>query len=235
MLGLISLPAYNWALPAGAEFGITTVDTTQLAFVAAIAGLLLVPVVGMLVRGLTIVELACMGWLLTPRGAPTAREIERAELNGAAAPSSPAAGAAPDRTDADPPGLPQLALPLPLQVSFSLLTGIVLAIIWAASGLGYFWPVWVWLGLAIAVALHVLARRAWEARDDPEQRFGVKVELCGLIAGVCWAIWALAGGGYLWPFWPMLGMATALAFRGLFVFRQRLPSRRPPTSSPPKR
>ncbi len=98
-----------------------------------------------------------------------------------------------------------------------------MTIIWAATGFGYFWPVWVWLGLAIAVALHVLSLRAVAAAGDAVAGLRVKAELCGVIAAICWIVWALAGGGYAWPVWPMLGMATALAARAISVYRDRLP------------
>ena len=58
----------------------------------------------------------------------------------------------------------------------SLLTALVVLIIWVATGLGYFWPVWVWFGLAIALTVHVLARRAWQVRGDPVARYRVKVK-----------------------------------------------------------
>ncbi len=67
VLGLVSLPAWYWALPDGADIGIFAIDTLPRALAAAAAGLLLVPVAGALVRGLTVAEIAWMRWLLTPR------------------------------------------------------------------------------------------------------------------------------------------------------------------------
>ena len=103
-----------------------------------------------------------------------------------------------------------------LHVCLALLAGLVVTIIWVATG-GYFWPVWVWFGLAVGVSLHAVAVRAWAARRDRERSFRVKVEFCALVAGYQWIIWALSGFGYLWPLWPMLGMGTALAIRALFL------------------
>ena len=31
-----------------------------------------------------------------------------------------------------------------------------------------------------------------------------------LVSAVLLAIWVIAGGGYFWPIWPMLGMSIAL-------------------------
>ena len=53
--------------------------------------------------------------------------------------------------------------------------------------------------------------------------FRVCVDLCAVIAVICVVVWALAGGGYLWPVWPILGMSLGLAARALFVYRDRLP------------
>ena len=208
VLGLVTLPAWYWALPAGADLGIFNADTLPLALVVAAAGVALVPLAGCTVRGLTIVELAWMRWLLAPRPA------RAAAADGDAGPVEQAPSEI-----AEPP----LALPLPLHISFALLIAVVMAIIWAATGFGYFWPVWIWFGLAITVALHVVALRGLQARGDAQRALRVKAELCAVIAGICWIVWALAGGGYVWPVWPMLGMATALALRAILVFRDRLP------------
>jgi len=205
VLGLVTLPAWFWAIPGGADLGILDIDTLTLALAAAVIGLALVPVTGYLVRALTVAEIASMRWLLAPG---TAR--------------ASAAAAATDGGGARSAGVP-LAPSLEMHVSFSLLGGLVVAIIWAATGLGYFWPVWVWLGLAIAVALHTVARRARQAGDDPRRRLRARAELYAVIAAICWVVWALSGGGYLWPIWPMLGLGSALAMRALLVFRDRLP------------
>ncbi len=212
VLALVTLPAWYWALPAGADVGIFEIDTLPRALAVGAVGLALVPLAGWTVRGLTVVELAWMRWLLSPR-----------QLDAAAATAYGGAVASSDHQADEPRDAPSLAPPLPLHVSLSLLTGVVVALIWAATGVGYPWPVWVWFGLAIAVALHVVARRAWQAGTDAAARYRVKVELCGVIAAACWVIWALAGFGYLWPFWPMLGMGAALGLRGLIVYRDRLP------------
>lgn len=203
VLGLVTLPAWYWALPDGAELGIFSVDALPLALATTAAGLALVPVAGWTVRGLTVVELAQMRWLLAPpRGA------------GGGAAGLDAAGPRGDAT---------LAPPLPLHAASSLLVALVVLLTWGLTGPGYFWPVWVWLGLSIAVALHAGAMRVWQARHDRVRALRVKAELSAGVAAVCWIIWALSGAGYVWPVWPMLGMASALALRALIVFRHRLP------------
>jgi signal transduction histidine kinase len=209
VLGFVTLPLWYWALPDGADVGVSDVDTLGAALATAVVGLVLVPVTGWIVHGLTIAELACMRGLLAPR----AGDIEDRSVAGE--PQS-----APPRGERAP-----LAPPLPLHISFSLLAGMVVFVIWVATGgIGdYFWPVWVWLGLAIGVTLHVLVLRAAHARGDAVAALRVKAELCAAITAICWIVWALAGFGYAWPLWPMLGIGTALAARAMYTYRDRLP------------
>ena len=112
---------------------------------------------------------------------------------------------------------------LPLHVALAALAGFACSLIWGLTTRGYYWPVWVWLGLAISVAGHALTLSALRAEGDPVRSFRVCVDLCAVIAVICVVVWALAGGGYLWPVWPILGMSLGLAARALFVYRDRLP------------
>ena len=173
VLGLVTLPAWYWSLPDGADIGISGVDTLGASLAAAVVGLALVPVAGWVGRGLTIAELAWMRWLLAPRAAEALPS--EAEADGYAAPA-----------DRVPTGARRTALapPLPLHISFSLLAGVVVFVIWVAAGFGYFWPAWVWFGLAVAVAVHVLALRAAGAMGDPVAALRVKFEVCGVIAAI---------------------------------------------------
>ncbi|MDP2709607.1 MAG: sensor domain-containing protein [Solirubrobacteraceae bacterium] len=205
VLGLIAMPTWYWAVPGGAKLGILQVDSFALALASTAAGLALAPLCGLLVRATTRAELAMMNGVLRPRD-----DAADAEADATAVP-------------AHEPAAPPLAPSFELHVALALLTGLVIAVIWAAAGGGYFWPVWVWFGLAITVGVHLIAVRAWHAHRDPVRSLRIKADAYALISAVCWVIWALSGGGYLWPFWPMLGMGTALALRALWVYRERLP------------
>jgi signal transduction histidine kinase len=213
VLGLVTLPAWYWAIPGGAELGIVDVDTLPLALAAAAAGLVLVPVAGYIVRGLTIVELAWMRWLLAPRG----REA-------AATAADDGTGTAVE-TGADPAGGPPLVLPLPLHVSVSLLIGLVVTLIWAATGFGYFWPIWVWLGLAVSVGLDVIVLRAQAGAPGSKRRLSVHADLSALLATYLVILWPLTGASVFWPFWPLLGLGVVLALHAMIVHRDRLPLR----------
>jgi len=119
-----------------------------------------------------------------------------------------------------------LALPLALHVSFSLLVGLVVTIIWAATGFGYFWPVWVWLGFGLTVALDLVVLRAQAGTPGPKRRLRVHGELSATVAALLVSIWALAGAGTFWPFWALLGLGILLALHAMIVHRKRLHPRR---------
>ncbi len=78
VLGLVTLPAWWWALPEPVEMGLYDVDSLGLAFATAGGALLLTPVCGWIVRGLTELELAMMVPLLRP---PRSEELtERVDV-----------------------------------------------------------------------------------------------------------------------------------------------------------
>ncbi len=64
VVGMITLPAWYWALPDAANVGIYEVDTLPMALLTSAIGIVLVPVCGWLVHLLTLGELAVMRPLL---------------------------------------------------------------------------------------------------------------------------------------------------------------------------
>ena len=91
------------------------------------------------------------------------------------------------------------------------------AVIWAASGYGYFWPMWVWFGCGMFVALPAAVR--W-GRTQPQRRLAIHGALSVVIGVAQVLIWAMSGGGYFWPIYPLLALA------GLFAIDYVLPSPR---------
>ena len=205
VLGLIAMPAWYWSIPGGAELGLFDVDTLALAFAMTAAGLVLIPVCGYLVRGLTIVQLALMRALLMPP-----RESVEQTATGIAA---------------QPLSRPDLSPSLPLHVSLALLAGLVVTIIWMATGGGYFWPIWIWLSAGLSIALDVVVLRTQAAQPGPERWVRFHAELSGTIAALLVALWLVTGLGTFWPFWPLLGLTVVLALHAIVVFRDRLPLR----------
>ena len=225
VLGLVTLPAWYWALPDGAQLGIATVDTLPLALATSAIGLALVAVVGWVVRGLTVAEVAVMRWLLAPR--PVREASAGTGTAGAGETRAVAPTGARSASDDDDPAVPDppRALPLPLHVAFSLLIALVVTLIWAATGFGYFWPVWVWLGLGLSVALDVVILRAQAHEPGPERWLHFDGELLTTLAALLVAIWLITGGERFWPFFSILSFGIVYAVHAIIVYRDRLPLR----------
>jgi signal transduction histidine kinase len=112
---------------------------------------------------------------------------------------------------------------LSLHVALSALAGIVLTLLWGITGAGYFWPAWVWLGLAIPVAIHgslLLARRRPPGRD---RNTTFKLGLGATAGAIVLVVWALSGAHGFWPIWPLLGISAYLGARILVTYADRLP------------
>jgi signal transduction histidine kinase len=199
-IALAVSPAWYWALPDGIDLGIWRIDTLGEAFAAVAPALPCAAVTVSLARVMARTHARLAARLLG--GVP-----------GATAAGRRSAPARPLEATLRPALRPHAGL--------AGLAGTLCTVVWALTGTGYFWPVWVWLGAAVTLGLHVAAIRAARAAGDPPAAFRVKVEFCTGVALLCVAVWALAGGGYPWPVWPAIGMAAALAVRALLVFRNR--------------
>jgi signal transduction histidine kinase len=88
--------------------------------------------------------------------------------------------------------------------------GVVVLIVWAATGASYFWPGWVWFGLVLPFALVGALR--WSTGQQQGRRLAMHGALSLLVELICIAVWLLSGhgGGYPWPVWPLLGLVVAL-------------------------
>ncbi len=104
----------------------------------------------------------------------------------------------------------------------STLTLTALVLIWALTGAGGFWPVWVFLPFALALAIHgwvQLLRRRPAIWRRPRMTFalaltsGIALSLTLFNVGV----WGASGGGSFWPEWPALAFAIALAVQASVV------------------
>jgi signal transduction histidine kinase len=96
-----------------------------------------------------------------------------------------------------------------MQLGASGLIVFVMVVIWAATGFGPFWPIWVWFGLAIPVGIQYAIRRA--AKSPKRWRaLSYHASLSSLVGGIITFIWLLTGLGF-WLFWPLFGLAVALA------------------------
>ena len=104
---------------------------------------------------------------------------------------------------------------LAAEVTLSAVCCLAVTIIWAATG-GAFWPLWVWSGLALPIALQVAWRRAWTQSRGPRRALAVQGWISGVLAAYCVVVWAIAGLGYFWPVFPAVGLAMAFALHAVF-------------------
>ena len=102
----------------------------------------------------------------------------------------------------------------------ALLAGL-LVIVWALTGAGYFWPMWPCWAILSGAGLFVGVR--WGLQHPAAERgLAVKSAIALTVSVALVAIWAMAGGGYFWPVWPVLSLAVAVGVR----WAARLPRRR---------
>jgi signal transduction histidine kinase len=102
-----------------------------------------------------------------------------------------------------------------MQLGISGLVVFVMVVIWAATGFGDFWPIWVWFGLAIPVAVQYAIRRAI-AGPRQWRALSIHAALSCVAGGIQAFVWALTGFGF-WLFWPLFGLAVAVGLHALLT------------------
>ena len=193
------MPAWYWAIPEGVDVGAFRVDSLGLAFAAMLLAIPLAAITVLLLRGMTIAESRLAIALLDDGGAPP-----EPAAGAAAGLLRRAAGRLPDGRLADGEAA------VLADAAICGLLALLVTAVWAATGAGYFWPAWVYLGLLVVFGLHAGLREAW--RVAPERRaLAVQGVLSLIVIGVALAVWALAGLGTFWPIWVLLGTLAAFA------------------------
>jgi signal transduction histidine kinase len=91
--------------------------------------------------------------------------------------------------------------------------GVMVLFIWAVTPGRYFWPAWVWLGLLIPFAAVKSVRMG--LRVPRRRALGVQFGVSAVVMGILVWVWLMAGPGYPWPLWPLLGLVMALAIHAL--------------------
>jgi signal transduction histidine kinase len=201
--GLLVFPAWAWALPNDSDW-----VSDHLVLVSILA-----PPAG-------VIAAAAGAWLIHWLAGAQARLAEA--LLGVHE-DAPADAAAPAQARARARTPRDHAADLTMHAGIAALVGFTCTLLWSLTSRGTFWPKWVWFGLGTALALHFVVVRGIRAAGDREREYRTRVELCAVIAVACVAIWALTGAGYFWPVWPILGMGSAMAFRGAMLFRHHIP------------
>ena len=99
--------------------------------------------------------------------------------------------------------------------SLVLLTALI--VIWAATGAGYFWPMWAALGLAIPTGLWYAVRWARLRPKGASRWYAMQASISLVIVVTDVLVWAMSGGGFFWPIFPAVGLGVALALNPLFL------------------
>ena len=101
------------------------------------------------------------------------------------------------------------------EVTLSAVCCLAVTIIWWATG-GPFWPMWVWAGLALPIALQLAWRWSWALPRGPRRRLMIQGSISVVLCGYLVVVWAMAGFGFFWPVFPAVGLAMAYAVHAVF-------------------
>ncbi len=201
-LQLAAAPAYYYA--EDIDFGFWTVDTLSEA-------ILLVPV------GAVVLALAVPLAVLAGRAwGGLARGVLGAPAAGRRGPA--AGGTATLLLRAAPPSGAAM-LGLAWHAGAYLLVNAVLVVIWAATGAGYFWPIWTILPLGAILLIHaaiVTPPRLFPGAGRRGVAFARTAGVCGAVGLFLTGIWLVTTpGGVFWPVWPLIGLGVIVAIHGM--------------------
>jgi signal transduction histidine kinase len=127
----------------------------------------------------------------------------------------------------DEPLEPPPANALPLHVALSALAGLVGTLVWAVLGGGYYWTAWVWLGVAVPVAIHGIIRYGLSRRASARHGLVLHGMVTGLVSSILVVVWGFTTDGVhdFWPLWPLLVLGIAVAVHMLVIYADGLPGR----------
>jgi signal transduction histidine kinase len=108
---------------------------------------------------------------------------------------------------------------LSVYVALAVVIAVVVTLIWALTGAGYFWPRWVWFGVGAPAALWASVGRARRVHDRGPRRFAVLVAVAGVLSVMMVLIWWFGHPGWFWPAWPIGAYVTVVAGYAVFLDR----------------
>ncbi len=192
--GWITMPI--WYRWTDNNYGSWHVDTVGRAFLFVPAGIVALVAAAWIARALGAMWAGLVRSLLAPRPAPPSTEAMRRYRRRA------------------------------LWIEGGTAVGLVvlMTVIWAAAGQGYFWPEWVLLPLALLVGIHAVIELvlAKIPREQPFTR-GVAIH-AGIVAALflfLTAVWAVTSRGVFWPGWTLIGLGSAVVVHWLIVRTKR--------------
>ncbi len=99
---------------------------------------------------------------------------------------------------------------LTLQAAVSGALSVAMTVLWGLTGGGYFWPKWVWFGLAIPFGLNAVLFGACHVRKRRWRAFAIHAGLFSWVSATLILTWAMSGGGGFWPLIPIGCLAMIL-------------------------
>lgn len=123
------------------------------------------------------------------------------------------------------PGAPPRAptSPTAFGTALAILIALATTAIWAASGGGYFWPCWVILACASALAPALWWTHLHGRPNTPRTRVWWHLEVSATAAAILVLVWAFTGVRSLWVFWPVFSLALLLGLHALIDLRTEVP------------
>jgi len=115
---------------------------------------------------------------------------------------------------------------LALQLSISALLGLIVTVLWGATGTGYFWPMWVWFAVAVPLGTHAAVRYAMRTPPGRTRAIAVHGALSGIAGSIMLVVWAMAGGGSFWPLIPIAGLGATVAMHSVIAASLQRPQER---------
>jgi signal transduction histidine kinase len=196
-IGAITMPLWFWSVTNGPIVGDWHVDTLPKALLLVPAG-----AIGFVIS-----------MLLTRMFAQLSREVARGTLE-----HSPDA-----RPQRPPHNIVERRRHFSMRAFAYAFAELVLIIIWALTGHGYFWPVWPLLAFGLivganAVVLFVDDNREMFKRPGMSWQLAIQIGLSGVFVLFQIGIWAVTGAGNFWPVWTILALAIAAVARSAALY-----------------
>jgi signal transduction histidine kinase len=114
---------------------------------------------------------------------------------------------------------------LGLQAALAAMLGFAATSLWTVTGPDYFWPMWVWFGLAVPLAIQFGVRRALRTPAGRRRGLAVHAAVFAVLGAAEVLVWLMTGMGLFWPIWPLLALGFALGAHALVVTRLLEPER----------
>ncbi|MCB0876755.1 MAG: histidine kinase [Solirubrobacterales bacterium] len=97
---------------------------------------------------------------------------------------------------------------LSLLVPATAVAGFACTVIWAGTGFGSYWPIWVWFAGLVPISLFWILPRVTEEQEGRRLALAVHAGLTAWVIAILVMIWIAAGGG---PFWPLVTIVVLIA------------------------